>query len=210
MNYAWPSAEIAVMGGAGAVEVLYAKEAKAAENPAEVLAEKEQEYNKTFLQPLQRCQIRLHRRCDRTAQHPLPHYPRPAAACHQASAESRQETWQHTSVNHTSRSFSHIYMKRKLLMLVIALTACAAVGSAQSRRSLRINEVMVQNDSNFIDDYGCYPAWIELFNSNFAHWKSPACSSPTIPGTPQNTPFPRRRQNPCAQTPTRDLLGRRK
>ncbi len=51
MNYAWPSAEIAVMGGAGAVEVLYAKEAKAAENPAEVLAEKEQEYNKLFCNP---------------------------------------------------------------------------------------------------------------------------------------------------------------
>ena len=30
MNYAWPTAEIAVMGGAGAVEVLYAKEAKEA------------------------------------------------------------------------------------------------------------------------------------------------------------------------------------
>ncbi len=39
------------MGGAGAVEVLYAKEAKAAENPAEVLAEKEQEYNKLFCNP---------------------------------------------------------------------------------------------------------------------------------------------------------------
>ena len=51
MNYAWPSAEIAVMGGAGAVEVLYAKEAKAAENPAAVLAEKEAEYNKLFCNP---------------------------------------------------------------------------------------------------------------------------------------------------------------
>ena len=30
LNFAWPTAEIAVMGGAGAVEVLYAKEAKAA------------------------------------------------------------------------------------------------------------------------------------------------------------------------------------
>ena len=51
MNYAWPTAEIAVMGGAGAVEVLYAKEAKAAEDPAKVLAEKEQEYNKLFCNP---------------------------------------------------------------------------------------------------------------------------------------------------------------
>jgi acetyl-CoA carboxylase carboxyltransferase component len=51
MNYAWPSAEIAVMGGAGAVEVLYAKEAKAAEDPAKVLKEKEQEYNDLFCNP---------------------------------------------------------------------------------------------------------------------------------------------------------------
>ena len=51
MNYAWPTAEIAVMGGAGAVEVLYAREAKEAENPAQVLAEKEQEYNKLFCNP---------------------------------------------------------------------------------------------------------------------------------------------------------------
>lgn len=40
MNYAWPTAEIAVMGGAGAVEVLYAREAKEQENPAAFLAEK--------------------------------------------------------------------------------------------------------------------------------------------------------------------------
>ena len=51
MNYAWPTAEIAVMGGAGAVEVLYAREAKASDNPAQVLAEKEQEYNKLFCNP---------------------------------------------------------------------------------------------------------------------------------------------------------------
>ena len=46
MNYAWPTAEIAVMGGAGAVEVLYAREAKDQENPAQFLAEKEAEYTK--------------------------------------------------------------------------------------------------------------------------------------------------------------------
>jgi acetyl-CoA carboxylase carboxyltransferase component len=51
MNYAWPTAEIAVMGGAGAVEVLYAKEAKESDNPAKVLAEKEAEYTKAFANP---------------------------------------------------------------------------------------------------------------------------------------------------------------
>ena len=51
MNYAWPTAEIAVMGGAGAVEVLYAKEAKEQENPAQFLADKEAEYTKLFANP---------------------------------------------------------------------------------------------------------------------------------------------------------------
>ena len=51
MNYAWPTAEIAVMGGAGAVEVLYAKEAKESADPAAVLKEKEDEYNKLFCNP---------------------------------------------------------------------------------------------------------------------------------------------------------------
>ena len=51
MNYAWPTAEIAVMGGAGAVEGLYAKEAKEQENPAQFLADKEAEYTKLFANP---------------------------------------------------------------------------------------------------------------------------------------------------------------
>ena len=51
MNYAWPTAEIAVMGGAGAVEVLYAREAKEQENPAQYLADKEAEYTKLFANP---------------------------------------------------------------------------------------------------------------------------------------------------------------
>ena len=53
MNYAWPSAEIAVMGAAGAAEVLYAKEAKEAENPKAFIAEKEEEYNRLFANPYQ-------------------------------------------------------------------------------------------------------------------------------------------------------------
>ena len=51
MNYAWPTAEIAVMGGKGAVEVLYAKEAKESDDPAKVLTEKEEEYTKAFANP---------------------------------------------------------------------------------------------------------------------------------------------------------------
>ena len=53
MNYAWPSAEIAVMGAAGAAGVLYAKQAKEAEDPKAFIKEKEEEYNKLFANPYQ-------------------------------------------------------------------------------------------------------------------------------------------------------------
>jgi acetyl-CoA carboxylase carboxyltransferase component len=53
LNYAWPSAEIAVMGAAGAVAVLYGKEAKTAEDPKAFLLEKEKEYDDLFTNPYQ-------------------------------------------------------------------------------------------------------------------------------------------------------------
>ena len=51
LNYAWPSAEIAVMGASGAVAILSAKEAKEHEDPKAFLAEKEKEYNDLFTNP---------------------------------------------------------------------------------------------------------------------------------------------------------------
>jgi len=51
INYSWPTGEIAVMGGKGAVEVLYARGAKASDDPKAFLAEKEDEYNTQFSNP---------------------------------------------------------------------------------------------------------------------------------------------------------------
>ena len=51
INYAWPSAEIAVMGARGAVEVLYGRQARKADNAVEFLAEKEKEYQDTVANP---------------------------------------------------------------------------------------------------------------------------------------------------------------
>lgn len=51
MNYAWPTAEIAVMGAEGAVGVLYAKEAKNQEDPKAYIKEKEEEYRNLFANP---------------------------------------------------------------------------------------------------------------------------------------------------------------
>ncbi len=51
INYAWPSAEIAVMGARGAAEVLYGRQVKKAENPVEFLAEKVKEYQDAVANP---------------------------------------------------------------------------------------------------------------------------------------------------------------
>jgi methylmalonyl-CoA carboxyltransferase large subunit len=48
---AWPTAEIAVMGAEGAVNVLYRKELAAADDPQQVRKEKIAEYNEAFANP---------------------------------------------------------------------------------------------------------------------------------------------------------------
>ncbi|NTE03284.1 acyl-CoA carboxylase subunit beta [Agrobacterium tumefaciens] len=51
MNYAWPSAEIAVMGAKGAAEIIFKREITAAENPEEKWIEKEKLYADIFANP---------------------------------------------------------------------------------------------------------------------------------------------------------------
>ncbi len=51
LNYAWPAAEIAVMGAQGAAEIIFKKEISEAENPAEKLKEKVDEYTQKFATP---------------------------------------------------------------------------------------------------------------------------------------------------------------
>ena len=54
INYAWPTAEIAVMGGSGAAEILYGSQMKKIEDPAEKAAflnEKVEDYRNKFSNP---------------------------------------------------------------------------------------------------------------------------------------------------------------
>ncbi|HMQ88211.1 MAG TPA: acyl-CoA carboxylase subunit beta [Flavilitoribacter sp.] len=51
LNYAWPTAEIAVMGAKGAAEIIFKKEIQSAENPAAMALEKEKEYQELFAHP---------------------------------------------------------------------------------------------------------------------------------------------------------------
>jgi propionyl-CoA carboxylase beta chain len=51
VNYAWPTAEIAVMGPKGAVEIIFRKEIAASENPEAEVERKTEEYRNKFANP---------------------------------------------------------------------------------------------------------------------------------------------------------------
>jgi propionyl-CoA carboxylase beta chain len=51
VNYAWPTAEIAVMGPKGAVELIHRKEIQASADPETVLHDKMDQYRRTFANP---------------------------------------------------------------------------------------------------------------------------------------------------------------
>jgi len=51
MNFAWPSAEIAVMGAKGAAEIIFKREIASSDDPVTALAEKEKVYADIFANP---------------------------------------------------------------------------------------------------------------------------------------------------------------
>jgi len=51
INYAWPTAEIAVMGPKGAAEVIFRKEIQSSSDPAAALTARTEEYRKTYVNP---------------------------------------------------------------------------------------------------------------------------------------------------------------
>ena len=51
MNFAWPTAEIAVMGAKGAAEIIFKKEISSAKDPVKKLKEKQEEYATMFANP---------------------------------------------------------------------------------------------------------------------------------------------------------------
>lgn len=50
------------------------------------------------------------------------------------------------------------------LLLMVGLCSC---GEQKTKTKLVLNEVLIENESNFQDDYGLHSAWIEIFNKSF-------------------------------------------
>lgn len=56
---------------------------------------------------------------------------------------------------------------KKGIILTLLVVAISLMSSAQGRMELRFNEVMVQNDSNLVDNTGHRAAWVEIFNRSY-------------------------------------------
>ena len=56
-------------------------------------------------------------------------------------------------------------VKRSIGVLLLVLASVCTV-TAQSTSALRINEVLTNNVSNYVDPFGNRGAWIEIYNSS--------------------------------------------
>ena len=57
-------------------------------------------------------------------------------------------------------------INKKIGVLLLFMLLCSLGMQAQRTTSVKINEVLVINEENFVDDYGKRHAWIELFNNS--------------------------------------------
>ncbi len=96
VNFAWPSAEIAVMGPKGAVEIIFREE----KNDPAKLAAREAEYREKFANPFIAGPPRLHRRRDHAARDAQADLPQPRDAARQAARQSVAQARQHSAVGH--------------------------------------------------------------------------------------------------------------
>ena len=98
-NYAWPTAEIAVMGAKGAVEILYRSEL----GDAEKIAARTARLREPLRQPLRGGRARLHRRGDHAALDPPAGGAGLRQPAHQAAEQPVEEARQHSAVRRVSR-----------------------------------------------------------------------------------------------------------
>ena len=57
-------------------------------------------------------------------------------------------------------------MKKRIFLILLAAITVTTI-FAQGRKELRFNEVMLVNDSSYIDQYGRHNPWVEVFNRSY-------------------------------------------
>ena len=82
-----------------------------------------------------------------------------------------------------------INKKIGVLLLFVLLVSFGA--KAQRATSMRINEVLVINEDNFVDDYGKRHGWIELFNTSAGTVNIAGCFLTDDKNNPKKYPIPK-------------------
>ena len=57
--------------------------------------------------------------------------------------------------------------KYRCTLIFIILFSFSLCGFSQQVIDLKLNEILIKNDSNFVDEYGRHVPWIEIFNSAY-------------------------------------------
>ena len=82
-----------------------------------------------------------------------------------------------------------INKKIGVLLLFVVLFSFGA--NAQRAASMRINEVLVDNEDNFVDDYGKRHPWIELYNTSAGTVNIAGCYLTNDKNNPKKYPIPK-------------------
>lgn len=82
-------------------------------------------------------------------------------------------------------------MNKKILGIFLFAAFMVSSVWAQGRKGLRINEVLVTNENNYQDDYGCQSAWIEIFNTTFGTVDVRSCYLTNDKNKPKKYPIPK-------------------
>ena len=99
LNFAWPSAEIAVMGPEGAINIIYRREIAGAADPAAERQRLIAEYNGEVREPVHRRGAGLLRRRHRAERDARPAHSRPRDAREQAPDAPAEETREHPALS---------------------------------------------------------------------------------------------------------------
>lgn len=83
-------------------------------------------------------------------------------------------------------------MINKKIGVLLLFTLLISFGAkAQRATSMRINEVLVINEDNFVDDYGKRHGWIELYNSSAGSVNIAGCFLTDDKNNPKKYPIPK-------------------
>lgn len=82
-------------------------------------------------------------------------------------------------------------MNKIKIGLLLVFTCCFTFINAQSTTSLKINEVLINNQSNYVDGYGERVAWIEVFNQSYGMVNIEGCFLTNDKNNPTKFRIPR-------------------